>query len=121
MLFIVEAISGARVNRTRKGDPGGTWFLHLKVRQLRNQDTTYQVWLPVIGRALSYLCMHNADMGSKAKGEKARFLEAIGLERKDVAEMLGTTYASITELMSQAKKKNRKGAKKSAIRKAKGR
>jgi len=34
--------------------------------------------------------------------------------------MLGTTSASITELMSQAKKK-KKGAKKNATRKAKGR
>ena len=42
-----------------------------------------------------------------------------GLERKDVAAMLGTTSASITELMSQAKKK--KGAKKNATPKAKGR
>ena len=63
--------------------------------------------------------MHNADMGTKTKAEKARFLEGLGLERKDVAEMLGTTSASITEMMSQAKK--RKGAKKNAPRKAKGR
>jgi hypothetical protein len=83
-------------------------------------DTTYEVWLPVIGRALSYLCMHNADMGSKTIAERARFLEGLGLERKDVAAMLGTTSASITELMSQAKKK-KKGAKKNATRKAKGR
>ena len=94
-------------------------FQNRKRGSLANQDTTHQVWLPVIGRALSYLCMHNADMGSKTKAEKAQFLEGLGLERKDVAAMLGTTYASITELMSQAKKK--KGAKKNATRKAKGR
>ncbi len=94
--------------------------MNRKRGSLANQDTTHQVWLPVIGRALSYLCMHNADMGGKTKAEKARFLEALGLERKDVAEMLGTTYASITELMRQAKKKSRKGAK-SAARQAKDR
>jgi plasmid maintenance system antidote protein VapI len=64
--------------------------------------------------------MHNADMGGKTLAEKARFLEGLGLDRKDVAEMLGTTYASITELMRQAKNK-KKGTKKSAARKTKGR
>ncbi len=86
---------------------------------LADQDTAHQVWLPVIGKALSYLCMQNAEMGGKTKAEKAQFLEGLGLERKDVAQMLSTTYASITELMSQAKKK-KKGPAKNAS-KTKGR
>ena len=62
--------------------------------------------------------MHNADMANRALSEKARFLEGLGLERKDVAEMLGTTYVSITELMRRAKSK-KKGANRNAVRKTK--
>jgi hypothetical protein len=57
-------------------------------------------------------------MGGKNMSEKARFLEGLGLDRKDVAGMLGTTSASITEQLRQAKNK-RKGAKTSAARKKK--
>jgi transposase len=55
-------------------------------------------------------------MGSKTLAERARFLEGLGLDRKDVAEMLGTSYASITELMRQAKNK-KKGTKNSGRKK----
>lgn len=78
------------------------------------------MWLPVIGKALAHLCMHNADMENKTLAEKARFLGGLGLDRKDVAEMLGTTEASIRELMRQAQNR-KKGAKKSAGRKTKAR
>jgi hypothetical protein len=63
--------------------------------------------------------MHNADMGNKTKADKARFLQGLGLERKDAAEMLGTTAASIRALMSKAK--NKRGANKNATNKTKRR
>jgi hypothetical protein len=61
-----------------------------------------QVWLPVIGKCLAYACMHSAKINEKTIVEKARFLEALGLERKDVALMLDTTPASITEMYKAA-------------------
>jgi hypothetical protein len=48
--------------------------------------------------------------------EKAAFLEAAGVDRKDVAAMLGTTYGSISEMLSKAKR-SKKGGKKNGKRK----
>ncbi len=47
-----------------------------------------QVWLPVIGRALAYICMHNSSLGGKTIAEKAQFLQGLGLDVNDAAEML---------------------------------
>lgn len=81
-----------------------------------------KVWLPVIGRALAYQCMRNADLGSKTIGEKAQFLQGLGLEAGDAAAMLGTTAASVKELLRQAKNKGGKGrAKSGGKKKRKGR
>lgn len=75
---------------------------------MENQASTYQVWLPVVGKALCYIALNQSNMHDKTTAEKAMFLEAFGLGRKDVAEMLGTSYASVTELLRQAKKKKEK-------------
>jgi hypothetical protein len=73
-----------------------------------------KVWLPVIGRALAYISMHNANLGGKTIGEKAQFLQGLGLDVSDAAEMLGTTANSVNVLLSRAKKQEKKkGAKKS--------
>lgn len=72
-----------------------------------------KVWLPVIGRALAYICMHNANLGGKTIAEKAQFLQGLGLDVNDAAEMLGTSAASVKELLRVAKNKGKKGAKKS--------
>jgi hypothetical protein len=74
-------------------------------------DTTYQQWVPVIGRSLAYLCLTTGQVKDGSLGQKAGFLEALGIERKEVAAMLGTTTASITETLSKAKR-GKKGAKK---------
>ena len=76
---------------------------------MADQLSDQQKWLPVIGRALAHLCMHNADLGSKTIGEKASFLMALGLDITDVAAMLNTTPASIRELMRQSRNKKKKG------------
>ena len=52
--------------------------------------------------------MNSADMSGKTIAQRSRFLEGLGIERKDAAEMLGTTAASITEMIRQAKKKGAK-------------
>jgi hypothetical protein len=88
--------------------------------RLESEHSVYQVWLPVIGKALSYLSLHSAEMGDKTIAEKAMFLEGLGVGRRDVAEMLGTSYASLSELLRQARSR-RKGGKKNGSRKQKAR
>ena len=75
---------------------------------MAEQNTVEQIWLPVIGRALAYICLHNAGMDNKTIAEKAMFLEGLGLDLKDVADMLGTSLASVRELLRVAKNKSKK-------------
>jgi len=79
--------------------------------QVNNQDSVEQVWLPVIGRALAHLCMKSANLQDQRIVDQAKFLEALGLERKDAAAMLNTTTASISEMLRQDKQKKSKGSK----------
>lgn len=65
-----------------------------------------QTWLPVIGRSLARITMHLAQADGKTISERASFLEGLGLERKEIALMLGTTPASIAELLRQKSKKD---------------
>lgn len=82
---------------------------------MAEQNTIEQIWLPVIGRALAYICLHNAGMNNKTIAERAIFLEGLGLDLKDVADMLGTSHASVRELLRLAKNKSKKkGPKKNA-------
>ena len=83
----------------------------------RNVD---QVWLPIIGKCLAFACMHFAEIQNKTIVEKARFLESLGLERKDVAVMLDTTAASITEMYRQSKRR-KAGGKNAAKKRARRR
>jgi hypothetical protein len=65
-----------------------------------------QTWLPVIGRSLARITMHLAQVDGKTISDRASFLEGLGLERKEIALMLGTTPASIAELLRQRSKKD---------------
>lgn len=78
-----------------------------------DQDA-YQKWIPVIARSLAYLCVQVGELKDKGLKEKAAFLEAAGVDRKDVAEMLATTYGSITETLSKAKRERKGGKRKNA-------
>lgn len=80
---------------------------------MSDQELTYQKWIPVIGRSLAYLCMHAGEFKGKNLADKATFLQALGIERREVAGMLGTTYGSITETLSKVKR-TKKGVKKRA-------
>jgi hypothetical protein len=78
-----------------------------------DQDV-YQKWTPVIARSLAYLCVQVGELKEKGLTEKAAFLEAAGVDRKDVAAMLGTTYGSISEMLSKAKREKKGDKKKNA-------
>jgi len=68
--------------------------------ELGNQD-----WLAIIGRSLARISMHMAEIDGKTISERATFLESLGMERKEIATMLGTSPASITELLRQKARK----------------
>ncbi len=69
-------------------------------------------WMGVIARAFAVLCLHHANLRDKGFVPQAKLLEGLGLTRQETADLLGTSYASLSELISQQK---RKGAKKKRV------
>jgi len=61
-------------------------------------------WQAVIGRALAFICLAQADLRDKGIAPQAEFLESLGLSRKEAAGLLGSTAQSITELLHRKKK-----------------
>lgn len=104
----------------RSGESRGPVAVATQSEQGRSSvsdQETYQKWIPVIARSLAYLCVQVGELKEKGLTEKASFLEAAGVDRKDVAAMLGTTYGSISEMLSKAKRDKKGGKKKNAKRK----
>ncbi len=79
-------------------------------------DDSGSAWLAVIGRSLAFLCLAQADLRDKDLATQGRFLETLGMSRKDAAALLGTSYASLTVMLSRAAKK--KGGKRGRAKKA---
>ncbi len=69
-------------------------------------------WLPVVGRALAYLCMKEAERTKKFDGvlDRVDFLEALGLPLADAASAAGSSKASVDELRRRNRKANGKKA-----------
>ncbi len=64
---------------------------------MANDDESTR-WPAVIGRSLAFLCLVEADLRDKDLATQGRFLESLGLARREAAALLGTTYGSLTEL-----------------------
>jgi hypothetical protein len=68
---------------------------------MSDEPKEYATWLPVIGKALAYLCLAKAmegDAGAekyKTVLAKVKFLEGLGLPHKDAAEAAGSTSESV--------------------------
>lgn len=68
--------------------------------------------LQVIARCLCFLCLEQTDLRNGSLLDRAKFLQGLGLSRKDSAAILGTTDKSVAELDRQARKKGAKSASK---------
>ena len=69
-------------------------------------------WLAVIGRALSFLCLHVADLRDKELSVQATILEGLGMSRREAAKMLGTSEDSLRVLIARKGKGGHRGRKK---------
>ncbi len=65
-------------------------------------------WLGVIGRSLAFLCLKEAGLREENIATQARFLETLGLSRKEAAQLLGTSGASLRVLLHVASKRKKK-------------
>lgn len=88
---------------------------------MADHDDPQTIWLPVIGKALAYLCMKSAEQEGKFKTtlDRVEFLERLGLTGADAAEAAGSTKASVDELRRIAR--NKKARKNNAAKKKPGR
>ena len=64
--------------------------------------------LRIIARCLAFHCLNTADVRDKNLAVQAKFLEGLGLPLKESAGLLGTTEASLRELLRVANKKRKK-------------
>ena len=88
---------------------------------MTDQNDAQAMWLPVIGKALAYLCLQEAQRKEPEKFgsvlRRVKFLEGLGLSRAHAAEAAGSSAASVRELhrlTKGRKRKNGKAKKKSA-------
>jgi hypothetical protein len=69
-------------------------------------------WLPVIGKALSYLCLQEAQRREPEKFDtvlkQVKFLQGLGLSRKDAAEAAGSSAESVRVMHQRRKSKKAK-------------
>ena len=78
-------------------------------------------WMGVIARAFAFLCLHQANLRDKGYVPQAHFLEGLGLTRQETADLLGTSYASLSELLSRGRRSAKKKGKNGKGQKGKGR
>ncbi|HEV8693374.1 MAG TPA: hypothetical protein VGQ93_04180 [Lysobacter sp.] len=69
-------------------------------------------WLRVIGRALSYLCIHATDLREAELTPKALLLGSFGLPRSDIAALLGTTEDTVRVSVNTAKREKKRAGRK---------
>ena len=65
-------------------------------------------WLPVIGRALAFLCIHAADLRDKDVGEQAAVLQSLGLSNEDIAALIDHAKFRKSASSKQAQAKRRR-------------
>ena len=73
---------------------------------MADEPNEHATWLPVIGKALAYLCLTKAIEGDAERYKsilaKAEFLEGLGVPEKDAAFASGSTAESVRVLNSIA-------------------
>jgi transposase len=76
--------------------------------------------MPVIARSLALIALKASELENKSISDRAAFLNILGLSKEEIAPLLGSSPASITELLRQRAKKGdangklQKGSKKSS-------
>ena len=70
-------------------------------------EQTEAKWLSVVGKSLAFICLHLADLKEESQDKKRDFLETLGLSRRDIADLLGTTEETLR--VAEYRRKGRKG------------
>jgi len=72
-------------------------------------DSILEIWLPVIGKALAYLCLEKYSERNPEKADsvlkKVKFLEGLGMPAKDAAGAAGSTAESVRVMKAKGGKR----------------
>lgn len=71
---------------------------------MADDKSVQEIWLPVIGNALAYLCLERFSEKNPTKADsvlkKVKFLEGLGVPAKEAAGAAGSTAESVRVLKS---------------------
>jgi hypothetical protein len=76
-------------------------------------------WMSVVGKSLALICLKQAELDDADIGTKGKFLEALGLGRRDIAAILDTTEDTVRVMVRDARKGGSNRGKKAAKSKKK--
>ena len=76
-------------------------------------------WTEVIAKALAYLAVNSDQLKTKNVSERGAFLIGLGLPHSDAAHLLGSTEASLRELLRVANKAGKRPGARQTSRKTK--
>jgi hypothetical protein len=71
--------------------------------KIKNDSETIH-YLRITAKSLAYLCINSSTLKDKDKGDKAEFLEELGLTRQEIADLLHTSLNSLRVLLHHVKK-----------------
>lgn len=82
---------------------------------MADKNDAQATWLPVIGKALAYLCLQEAQRKEPEKFDsvlkRVKFLEGLGLSQDHAAEAAGSSAESVRVLHHHTKGRRGKDAK----------
>lgn len=75
---------------------------------MADSKSVQDIWLPVIGNALAFLCLDKYTEKNRDKADsvlkKVKFLESLGVPSRDAALAAGSTPESVSALKRQGGK-----------------
>jgi len=74
-------------------------------------DSENSRYLRVIAKSVAYLCINSPELKDKDKGDKAKFLEDLGLTRQEIADLLNTSLNSLRVMLHFVKKSKKESKK----------
>ena len=76
---------------------------------MSDTKSVQEIWLPVIGNALAFLCLEKYAEKNPDKADdvlkKVKFLKGLGVPEKDAAGAAGSTADSVRVLNARSRKK----------------
>jgi len=78
---------------------------------LADDKSTFDIWLPVIGNCLAFICLDKYSERNPGKADsvlkKVKFLQGLGVPAKDAAGAAGSSPESVRVMKAQGGKRGK--------------